>query len=158
MSTPVSNRYETQSVAVSEDELILIGALAKWAGIKPATAARQLLYRGLEEFLKDQNLKSSEFEEDIFERLKALILSDPRLTRAFEAASSEQETKREAKIRKTASANTGRAVQEVEQNALFSVGEDKPKTKRESRSIRKDIEDIKRDARERTRRKKAGGK
>jgi hypothetical protein len=43
------------------------------------------------------------------------------------------------------------------QKHLFSTGEDKPRTKRESRAIRKDIADIKKDARERTRKKQQKG-
>lgn len=44
------------------------------------------------------------------------------------------------------------------QNYLFSAGSEKPLGKKLPRAVRKDIEDIKRDAAERTKRKKSGQK
>jgi hypothetical protein len=94
-------RYKTQSIAADEEELFAIAVLAKAEGLKPATAARQLLYRGIEGFLKDGKLRGESLEDELFEKLTTLINEEPRFEKAKIAVQSEVEEKRiEAKKKK----------------------------------------------------------
>jgi hypothetical protein len=80
----VGDKYANQGVAVSHVEKELIHVLAVAAGIKPGTAARHLLFRGLEGYLQDRNLSGEEFDVTIVARLQKLVATDPKLKRAAE--------------------------------------------------------------------------
>src|SRR5438552_3936972 len=80
----VGDKYANQGVAVSDVEKELVRVLATAAGIKPGTAARQLLFRGLEGYLQDMKLQGDEFDVTVVERLQKLVATDPKLKRAAE--------------------------------------------------------------------------
>lgn len=82
-------REETQSIAVSDEERFLLRVLAKSQGIKPATAARFLLYRGLAGYLRDHSLRGLQDETEIFTAMSTLIKTDARLKKAKELLESE---------------------------------------------------------------------
>jgi hypothetical protein len=86
-------RYKTQSIAAGDEELFAIAVLAKAEGLKPATAARQLLYRGIEEFLKDGKLRGESLEDELLEKLTVLINEEPRFEKAKAAVLSEEKKK-----------------------------------------------------------------
>lgn len=70
--------------------------------------------------------------------------------KAREKARKKRDKRKSQKDGKTDSEQTG---QEIKQSYLFSRGTDKPKSKRVSKREQQDIDEIKRDARERTQRK-----
>lgn len=85
----MGKKEETQSIAVSEEEKLLIAVLASAHGIKPATAARQLLFRGISGYLKDRSLQASELDTEIYAELVRLVDTDQRLSRIREVVKGE---------------------------------------------------------------------
>lgn len=117
------NRYKTQSISITLEELEAFKVLAARLRMKPAAAARAFFYRGLEDFLNDGSVHPQLTDDEVFQNLLEFLKINTRLTPVIE---------------------------EADQQYLFSTGDRPAKSKRESRMIRKDIEDIKRDARART--------
>jgi hypothetical protein len=89
----VVKRYGVQSIAASDEEKLLIHTLALAYGVRPATAARFLLYRGLEAFLSDGNIKSPRLDVAVMEELEALVAHDRRLSQMKSVAEQEIQTK-----------------------------------------------------------------
>lgn len=56
MKTLSLKRYETQSVALSEDEQLVLGIFAIQTGESMSSVMRALMYKGLNAFLTDKNL------------------------------------------------------------------------------------------------------
>src|SRR5437868_12218507 len=84
-------RENTQSIAVEADEKLLLDVLARGNRTKPATLARQLLYRGLHDFLKDGGIHPDEEESEIKEALDKHIEKDKKLKRIKEKVLMERE-------------------------------------------------------------------
>src|SRR5579871_1933554 len=72
----MSKKESTQSIAVSEEEQLLIKILAKSKGLKPSTAARKLLYRGLHHFSLDRSLDQEKLEDEVIDSINELIERD----------------------------------------------------------------------------------
>ena len=146
------SKERVQSIAISEIEQTIIFVLAKSQGIKPATAARHLLMRGLGEYLKDRSLRPAKFDEEIINQLNKLILSDKTLRQAKLLVEAEIKSKRPRQRQKSANslgsefhqfpAETSLIGQEVElasgdvdDEFRAQINEDKVKP-RKSRSIK----------------------
>jgi hypothetical protein len=89
----MTKRYDSISIGANEAEKEVIAILAKAEGAKPASIARQLLYRGIEEYLKDQKFKGQSLEHEIFRDLVDFINSETRLKKAKELIESEKAEK-----------------------------------------------------------------
>jgi hypothetical protein len=96
----VAKKEATQSVAVSEDEKQLLEVVAVANGMRPATAARHLLFRGLAAYLKDKQIRTLTFDEDILRDLRKLIREDPFHSRAAELVTAEVDRKRKQAVGK----------------------------------------------------------
>jgi hypothetical protein len=92
----MNKQEKSLSITVSDDEKFVARVIAKAKGIKPATAARQLYYRGLEGFLRDGELRGSRLEEEIRRDLEKMVGADATLARAAEVVRSEEEQKKTA--------------------------------------------------------------
>jgi hypothetical protein len=84
LGTGYMARELTQSITVEAGEKLLLDTLATHKRIKPAALARNLLYRGLQDFLADGNIHPREQEADISEALSKQIENDNELRRARE--------------------------------------------------------------------------
>ena len=97
-------RETTQSIAVEADEKLLLDVLAMGNRTKPAALARQLLYRGLHDFLQDGEIHPDEEESEINESLNKHIEKDKRLKKLKEKVLA----KRNQKVPKTRGHNKGK--------------------------------------------------
>ena len=74
----MSTREQTQSIAVNEEEKLLIEILAVANGSKPASVARSLLFRGLVQFIADRQVREPGLlEDEVRQQLADLISEDP---------------------------------------------------------------------------------
>ena len=71
------NRYKTQSISVSEEEVEAIKRLAARLRLKPAAAARAFFYRGLLDFLNDGQVHAELTDDEIYERLITFLEKTP---------------------------------------------------------------------------------
>lgn len=76
MKEKTLKRYNTQTIAFSDEEKDALEVLSIWSGIKPASLARSLFYRGIESFLQDKKLQSGRDENDIHADVDKLISAD----------------------------------------------------------------------------------
>jgi acylphosphatase len=96
------NRYKTQSISVTDEELEMFKRLAAVFRMKPAAVARALLYRGIDNLLKDGRVHALETDEELFERLtqwlKTVSVGEtmrvPVISTANENAHASRKTKR----------------------------------------------------------------
>ena len=93
-------RYGSISIAANEDEKLIVETLAKNEGIQPSTLARQILYRGLEEFLKDQKFRGQLLEGEIFQTVTEMVERDAALQKAKAAVLVDRENKAREKAAK----------------------------------------------------------
>lgn len=77
-----TKRYKGQTIPLSEVEVDVLNVLNAWTGIKHATLARSIFYRGLEQFLKDQRIQPSRDEMDICLDVVRLMETDASLNAA----------------------------------------------------------------------------
>ena len=79
MSEPVPKRSTIQSVAVSPEEQALLAVLSMKAKDSVSGLMRSLMYRGLEEFLKDRRVAPQREWIDIYRDVTDAVESDPKL-------------------------------------------------------------------------------
>ena len=79
MSESAPKRSTTQSVAVSPEEQALLAVLSMKAKGSVSGLMRSLMYRGLEEFLKDRRTTPQRDWVDIYQDVATVIQSDPKL-------------------------------------------------------------------------------
>ena len=93
-------RNKQKGVAWDEAELELLEILALASRMKFASRVmRSLIYRGLEQYLKDRKLKPSKPEVEILRDVLRMVDDDPSLSHIREAVRPEQPKR----VRKTAS-------------------------------------------------------
>lgn len=74
-----TKKEATQSIAVSSDEKLTFEVLAVAEGMKPATFARNMLYRGLEQYLDDRQAHGPRLDTEVYASLLELIEKDKSL-------------------------------------------------------------------------------
>lgn len=82
MSAKTKGRYDNQSIALTSEEKESLEILHTWSGVRPATLARALYYRGIAAFLKDGKIKTAQDEEQLAVDLESYIDEHEQLRQA----------------------------------------------------------------------------
>jgi hypothetical protein len=74
---PQLRLYNSQTLSTTNEEKLFFEIVSMLEGLKPATVARRLMYRGLAQYLKDGQLRLPEPEPVIHAEMVKLVETDP---------------------------------------------------------------------------------